>query len=133
MSNTNKVYASGIKGKPKKPEKKVVSIDITELYEELKKKADSEVRSVEEQCKYFIKQGLGKVSDSVTTVTYVQQPTYVPTPRNNYPWEFYCDSGRTTYGHAVNNCGVSSEADPVIEAYATTDGTFEPNTAAAKC
>ena len=133
MSKLNKVYASGIKGKPKKPEKKMVSIDIIDLYEELKRKADCEVRTVEEQCKYFIKQGLGKVSDSVTSITYVQQPTYVPNPRNKHTWEVYCDSDSTTYGHVVNDCGVSSKADNIIEAYATTDDTFEPNTAAAKC
>ena len=62
--------------KSKKVERRIISIDITDIYERLKKKSEEEIRSVEEQCKFFIKKSLDEICSSPTTITYIQQPAW---------------------------------------------------------
>lgn len=99
----------------KKTAKKIVHIDITDIYEKLKKKSEDEIRSIEEQCKFFIKEGLDLITDrSITHITYTQQPRYdddgwnrpITTPSypspwtTNYPW--VCCDAKTTRNAASN-------------------------------
>lgn len=73
--------------------RRIVQIDITDIYERLKRKSNEEIRSVEEQCKFFIKKGLD--SDyTIPSITYIQNPlirerdnwdkNHAPTP--TYPY-----------------------------------------------
>ena len=77
--------------KSKKVERRIISIDITDIYERLKKKSEEEIRSVEEQCKFFIKKGLDEICSSPTTITYIQQPAW----RDN--WDRNTTPSRPSY------------------------------------
>ena len=99
--------------KSKKVERRIISIDITDIYERLKKKSEEEIRSVEEQCKFFIKKGLGEICSFPTTITYIQQPSWrddwdrnttpsrpsYPTyPSYPYVW---CNADKNSYASAT--------------------------------
>ena len=60
----------------RKTERKIVSIDVTDIYEQLKKRSEEEIRSVEEQCKFFVKKGLDEIHTPTTTITYIQHPEW---------------------------------------------------------
>ena len=77
--------------KNRKVERKIISIDITDIYDKIKKTAQEEIRSVEEQCKFFIKKGLYGISDS-SKITYVNWPysnRWLRDDWTHYPY-IYC-------------------------------------------
>ena len=91
--------------KSKKVERRIISIDITDIYERLKKKSEEEIRSVEEQCKFFIKKGLDEICSSPTTITYIQQPAWKDDLNRNTtpsrPSYLWCGTDVNSYATAT--------------------------------
>ena len=50
--------------------KKTITIDITDWYDKIKELSQREIRSIEEQCKFFIKQGI-EYAGGFTRITYI--------------------------------------------------------------
>lgn len=115
--------------KSKKVERRIISIDITDIYERLKKKSEEEIRSVEEQCKFFIKKGLDEICSFPTTIKYIQQPSL----RDD--WDRNTTPSRPSYPTYPSHPCVWSVTD--VNSYATaTAETSNSNTKAefaAKC
>lgn len=64
--------------------KRTITIDITEWYDKLKEISQREIRSIEEQCKFFIKNGID--GSNTTTIIY-NENTYpsISTWPSTYP------------------------------------------------
>ena len=96
-----------------KEKRRTVTIDVTEVYDRLSERAKKDIRTLEEECRFFILKGLD--GPDVTTVTYIQNPqtwdrawgdfnvtpSYPPHTRT-YPWNPcsdrpYCND--TSVGH----------------------------------
>ena len=52
--------------------RKTITIDITDWYDRLKKISQREIRSIEEQCKFFIKNGIDG-NGGITTISYIDR------------------------------------------------------------
>ena len=53
--------------------RKTITIDITDWYDSLKDISQREIRSIEEQCKFFIKKGIDGNGDIITITTWPAQ------------------------------------------------------------
>ena len=68
--------------------RKTITIDITDWYDRLKEISQREIRSIEEQCKFFIKKGIDGNGD-ITTITYIDRtaPSITTWPAQNPLWD----------------------------------------------
>jgi hypothetical protein len=93
--------------KSKKTMKRTVTIDITEMYDRICDIAKDECRSVEEQCRYFIKKGMD-APIVTTTITapinqWVSDSPFVYEPHKEYYVKGpYCGSSLTCDEKPVN-------------------------------
>lgn len=67
--------------------RKTITIDITDWYDRLKDISKNEIRSIEEQCRFFIKNGIEGRFDT-TTITYVDRtrPSITTWPNTSPLW-----------------------------------------------
>ena len=100
--------------------RRTITIDITEWYDKLKEISQREIRSIEEQCKFFIKNGID--GNNTTTITYIENPhpsisTWPSTWPSTNPPLWTCEAGKTNVTNPFNddtvmycntNCGNSS-------------------------
>jgi hypothetical protein len=90
--------------------RKTITLDITEWYDSIKEISKREVRSIEEQCRYFIKKCVDAGGFDTTTITY--QPNVSVSPlwiRSNTP-DFTHDSN-TVYCSATGENAASNVVD----------------------
>lgn len=64
--------------------KKTITIDITEWYDKIKEISKKEIRSIEEQCRFFIKNGIENKCENSFYANIEYRPSIISSP---YKWE----------------------------------------------
>ena len=83
----NRIQKESKMKKAVEKKRKIITIDITDWYDRLKDISQREIRSIEEQCKFFIKKGIDGNGD-ITTITYIDRtaPSITTWPSQTPLW-----------------------------------------------
>lgn len=89
-------------------ERMLVTIDVTDIYDAIAKKAKDEVRTVEEQCRYLVKKGIC----GPDTVSYVSWNTS-PGPTYNISLDHSVDNPYKDKGPYCGAGSAAADGNPV--------------------
>ena len=126
LFNVKKDFEERTMKKTDEKKRKTITIDITDWYDRLKEISQREFRSIEEQCRFFIKKGIDGNGD-ITTISYIERtaPSITTWPAQNPLWA--TSAGDTsnvarpfsddTVVYCKNNAGatVSSKVGSVVD------------------
>lgn len=86
--------------------KKTITIDITEWYDKIKEISKKEIRSIEEQCRFFIKNGIESKCDNTFYANIEYRPPVTASP---YKWEPYLSKPYPDSSYVYCNATASNE------------------------